>query len=391
LGATLAIAAAAALLVLAVVAFFMLRGHGSVTARATLDAQGNEFLELSCSECPDGTKTWIDSGPAEFRAGKAQLKLSVPLKVGDNPIVLVIERPGRSREEIALPVPVEYRVRGSTEELAQDRPKVSVVASVRSGTKLEVDGQPVAPDAGGSVRFDYDVTRELSGPEATVATLEKTVPYKVTSSNGSSETGQVRIRIGITPLVVDAPGSSIVVGGKEIVIAGRTAPGSLLKVGAQTVSLDAEGRFVSKQPLGLGDNPFIVRSTLKDHAPRLINVNVRRTDNLEREAAQARSQSQASYADAVRLGDASVGRNIAVEGRLFDARHDGYASVLLVDVQGGCRKSPCLAKLIYGTELSLEQGQKLKAFGKISRFVDGPRSGERIPEIRSELVVPGSP
>lgn len=389
LAATLAIVGAAVLLVMAVLAFVMLRGHGSVTARGKLDAQGNELLELTCSECPDGTKTWIDTGPVAFQSSKATLKLKTPLKVGDNPIVLVLERPGRSREEIALALPIEFRVRGSTEQLAQDSPKVSVLASVRAGTQLEVDGKPVAADPNGSVRFDYDVASELTGPEATVKTLQRNVPYKATPSSGTAETGEVQIRIGITPLVVDAPGSSIVVGSKDVVIAGRTAPGAVLQIGAQVVALDPEGRFVSRQTLSTGENSFMVRSTLKDHAPRLVKVGVRRSDNLDREAALARSMTQTSYAEAAKQGDASAGRSIWLSGQLFDERHDGYTSVLLVDVKDGCKKGPCLAKVVYGVQLDLDKGRQLKAFGKVVRFVDGPRTGERIPEVRAELVVPG--
>lgn len=390
LTATLAIVGSAMLLVMAVLAFFMLRGHGSVTARASLDGKGNEQLQLTCSECPDGTKTWIDTAPATFQGGKATLQLQAPLKVGENPIVLVLERPGRSREEIALSLPIEFRVRSSTEELAQDVPKVSVLASVLAGTKLEVDGKPVTPDPNGVVRFDYEVLNDVSGGEASVTTLERVVPYKATSANGTSQDGQVQIRIGVTPLIVDAPGASIVVGEKEVVIAGRTAPGAVLKVGAQTISLDPEGRFVSKQSLVAGENSFTVRSTLKDLAPRLVKISVRYSDNLEREAALAKAMTQTSYVEVMRLGDGAVGRALGLEGQLFDVRHDGYTSVLLIDVKNGCKKVPCLSKVLYGITTPLEKGRSIKAFGKVVRFVDGPRTGERIPEVRADLVVAGA-
>jgi hypothetical protein len=316
--------------------------------------------------------------------------LQAPLKVGENPIVLVLERPGRSREEIALSIPIEFRVRGSTDELAQDTPKVAILASALQGTQLEVDGKPVQGDANGTARFEYDVSADVTGPEAAVKILERVIPYKATPPSGGTQKGQVEIRIGITPLVVDAPGASIVVGTKDIVIAGRTAPGATLKVAGRDVTLDPEGRFVSKQALTSGDNTFLVRSTLKDHAPRLVNVAVRRSDNLQREAALARTTTQSSYADVLSTGDAAAGRGVALEGQLFDLRHDGYSSVLLVDVRGGCKRPPCLAKVIYGVETQLEKGRAVTAFGKVVRFVDGPRSGQRIPEIRAELVVPGN-
>jgi hypothetical protein len=390
-GAAMAIMASAVLLVMAGLAFFMLRGRGSVTAQAGLDSRGAEVLDLSCSECPDGTKTWIDTSPVAFRAGKAKLPLLKPLQVGENPIVLVLERPGRSREELALSIPIEFRVRGSTDGLTEDAPKVSVLASALAGTKLEVDGKPVTPDASGLARIDYDVAPEVTGAEASVKSLERSVPYKATTADGPAQTGTVAIRIGVTPLVVDAPGASITVGTSEIVIAGRTAPGSALKIGSSSVVLDPEGRFVSKQPLTLGDNQLVVRATLKDHAPRLVPIKVRRSDNLERDAALARSMAQVTYPDATRLGESAVGQNLALAGQLFDLRHDGYTSVLLVDVKGGCRKTPCLAKVVYGVETQLDKGRQLKAFGKLTRFVDGPRTGQRIPEMRAELVVAGAP
>jgi hypothetical protein len=390
-GAAMAIMASAVLLVMAALAFFMLRGRGSVTAQAGLDSRGVEVLDLACSECPDGTKTWIDTSPVEFRAGKAKLPLLKPLQVGENPIVLVLERPGRSREEIALSIPIEFRVRGSTDALAEDSPKVSVLASALAGTRLEVDGKPVTPDASGAARIDYDVATEVTGAEASVKSLERSVPYRATTGSAAPQTGTVSIRIGITPLVVDAPGASITVGTKDVVIAGRTAPGSVLKVGSSAVVLDPEGRFVSKQSLTVGDNQLIVRATLKDHAPRLVPIKVRRSDNLDRDAALARAQAQVTYPDAMRTLDGAVGKNLAIAGQLFDLRHDGYTSVLLVDVKDGCRKAPCLAKVLYGVETQLDKGRELKAFGKLTRFVDGPRTGQRIPEMRAELVVAGAP
>ncbi|HYJ10531.1 MAG TPA: hypothetical protein VEX18_16025, partial [Polyangiaceae bacterium] len=389
--ATLVMVVAAMLLATAVIAFVMLRGRGSVSARASLDGKGREVLELSCAECLDGTKTWIDSSPVSFRNGKAALPLSTPLKVGENPLVIVLERPGRSREEIALSIPIEFRVRGSTDELAQESPKISVVASTLQGTKLEVDGKPVSPEPSGAMRFDYDVVGALTGPEPTVKTLERSVPYKATSASGNVQDGRVEIRIGITPLIVDAPGTSIVVGSPEVVLAGRTAPGAVLKIGTDSVSLDPEGRFVSKKALQPGDNKFVVRSTLKDHAPRLVEVSVRRSDNLDRDATQARATAQTTYADVLKTGEGAIGRSVALEGELFDLRHDGYSSVLLVDVRKGCRKGPCLAKVIYGVQTQLEKGRDIKAFGKVVRFVDGPRTGQRIPEIRADLVAAGAP
>jgi hypothetical protein len=75
---------------------------------------------------------------------------------------------------------------------------------------------------------------------------------------------------------------------------------------------------------------------------------------------------------------------------VFDLHRDGYSSVVLIDVKDGCKKHPCLAKVVYGAELTTSAGQPIKVSGKLTRFVDGPRSGQRIPEIRADLVVTGA-
>jgi hypothetical protein len=304
-------------------------------------------------------------------------------------VVVGIERPSRRREEIALAIPIEYRVRASTEELSQPSPKVSVLASALPGTRVVVDGKPVPAHANGPTRFDFEIENELSGSEPSVKILERKVPYSVTTPDGVKHDAQVQIRIGITPLVLDAPGELIVVGGKEAVIAGRTAPGAVLKVGEQDVSLDGAGRFVTKQALSSGDNRFVLRSTLREHAPRLVRLNVRRSDDLKREAASFRAAAEASYADVLRGGEAAIGRAVALDGSLFDLRGDGYSSVLLLDVKGGCPRSPCLAKVIYGANTDAAKAAKLQAFGKVIRFVDGPRTGQRIPEVRANLLIVG--
>ncbi|MBC8022343.1 MAG: hypothetical protein H7Y14_04450, partial [Burkholderiales bacterium] len=389
--AALAIVGSAILLTAAILAFFLVKGRGSVTAKAGIDEAGHDLLELSCAECSDGTKAWTDSAQATFQGGKAKLKLTAPLKVGENPIVVGIERPSRRREEIALSIPIEYRVRGTTEELSQASPKISVLAGALPGTSLVVEGKSVTPDPKGAVRFDFDVERELSGPEAAVKTLERRVPYSVTPPAGLPQKGEVLIRIGITPLILDAPGALIVMGRKDVVIAGRTAPGATVKIGSDEVPLDAAGRFAKRHLLAPGDNPFVVRSTLRDHAPRLVTLMVRQSDNLTREGALARSMAQATYPEVLRDAEGAIGRSVAFDGTLFDLRRDGYSSVLLLDVKGGCRPGPCLAKVLYGADSEATKGQKASAYGKIVRFVDGPRTGQRIPELRAELLIVGDP
>jgi hypothetical protein len=372
----------------AIAVFFSLRAGVSIAAKAGVDAAGRDVLELTCAECPDATKVWAGAAQATFQNQSAKLTLGQPLRVGENALELGVERPQKRREQIALNVPVEYRVRGSTELLSQAEPKVSLVASGVPGTTLVVDGQ-TSSLASSPLRIDYDVGRELEGPQASVTLLERRIPYAVTPPGGSGQPGEALIRIGITPLVIDAPGASITLSDSALTIAGRTAPGAAVRIGDAAVPADESGRFRQRIDLPSGESQHVVRAALRDHAPRFVRIKVRRASDLAREAALASAMAELDYAGLQRAQERAVGRRAALSGRVFDLRSDGLITIILLDSKDGCTGAACLVKLVYGAPLRLEQGKVVRAFGQVTRFVDGPKRGQRIPEVAAELVVHG--
>jgi hypothetical protein len=139
-----------------------------------------------------------------------------------------------------------------------------------------------------------------------------------------------------------------------------------------------------------GETTITVRANLKDHAPRLFPLHVRRVDSFAHEAVRAREHATASYASIADQPDTKRGWAVALDGSVVDARTENYATAIVVDIKSGCPQAPCLARVLYGSNADLTSGEKLSVFGQLVGAVDGPRSGTKIPEIRADFLLPTS-
>jgi hypothetical protein len=386
--AAVAMVGAAGLFAAAAVVWLFYRGHGSIEARATALPDGKEQLELSCSACDDGTVARLDAANATFVGHHASLPLSRPLKVGENPMTITLLAARGKQSFVDISVPVAFRVRGDTSGLDAPTPELRVLVSAVAGSNVTVDGKSVALNAEGEGRYILDVSSEVTGLDASVKTLERRLPYIVTPPNGTSQTGTVSLQAGITPLVIDAPGPAVLLEASNFVLAGRTAKAGTLTVSDRPITVDATGRFAQMMNVSApGETTIIVRATSKDTAPRLFPLRVKRVDSLVREAERVRQRATSNYAAIADQTETKRGWAVALDGVTVDARTENYNTVVVVDVQSGCARAPCLARITYGAPYSLSQGDKLSAFGEVAGVVDGPRSGSKIPEIRADFLL----
>lgn len=387
-GAAIAISAAAALLTAAVVALLLYRSRGTLEAKVALDGEGREQLVLRCEGCADGTTVRLGSASARFEGQKAALRLDRTLAIGDNQISLELERqPGKS-EEVELTVPVEFRVRGDTEGLTQNPPKVGVRVEALPNSGVVIDGKPIALDASGKGRIELDVQKDLTGDDPQVKTLERKVSYSITPPGGTPQAGEVSIRLGITPLTLQAPGDSIVIEGPTFVLSGRTAKNGVVTVEGRPITVDANGHFAQMMGVSTaGETTIVARATAPDQAPRLVRMKVRRVPSLAAEAAALRGRSTSSYSAISDNTDGKRGLAVLLDGSIVEARAESFSTVLLLDVSGGCPSAPCLARVTHGGKLNLEPGNNVTVSGTLLGSVDGPRAGTRVPAVRAEFVL----
>jgi hypothetical protein len=387
--AALVIVAAAALFTAAAVALFLHRSRGAIEAKLGMDAEGREQLELLCRGCDDGVKATLGSVSASFQGGRATLLLDRKLPVGPNRVEIELERaPGRT-DSVELAFPVEYRVRADIAGLEQTPPRLTVRVQALSGTAVLVEGKPVvlAPDGTGNA--EISVAKELTGSDPSVRSLERRIPYVITPPGGAQASGEVSVRIGITPLLVQAPGPSIVIDTPTFVLSGRTAKGATVTVEGRPITVDAAGGFAQIMSVSApGETNVMVRASAPEQAPRLVPIRVRRVVDLAAEAAAVRATATSSFA-ALANPDEKRGLSVALDGSVIEARTESFISILLLDVKSGCSAPPCLARVSLGTKLSFAESENVSVFGTLAGSVEGPKSGTRIPEIQATFVLKG--
>lgn len=375
-----------------VMTILLYRARGSVETRLTADESGRDRLELSCPGCAEGAKVKLGSATGTFKGGKATLTLERPLPVGDHLLSLSIERaPGRA-DEVEVVVPVDFRVRPDTAKLTETPPRVEARVTARAGSAVVIDGRPVALGADGSASLPIDVSKELTGAEAGTKTLERRIAYAVTPPGGAPHTGEMLVRVGIAPLVVQAPGSSIVIDGPGFVLAGRTAKNAVVTVEGRPITVDPNGSFAQMMSVSSnGETTVVVRANVPDLAPRLSALKVKRVTSLATEAAELRARATTAYSAISADPDGQRGLGVALDGSVVEARTDAFTTVLVMDVKSGCKAPPCLARVTWGAKLNLASGDPVGVFGALAGSVEGPRSGTRIPAVAADFVLKGRP
>jgi hypothetical protein len=386
--AAVAIVGAAGLFAAAAVVWLFYRGHGAIEAHAAAAADGSDQLELNCAACDDGAALRLDAASATFADHHATLPLTRPLKVGANPMTLTLVSPSGKQSFVDISVPIAFRVRGDTSGLEAPSPELRVIVNALPGSTATVDGKALALNAEGEGTYALDVSADVTGLDANIKTLERRVPYVVTAPNSTPQSGSVSLRAGITPLVVDAPGSAVVLETSNFVLAGSTAKAGALTVGDRPITVDPTGRFAQMMNVSApGETTIVIRATSKDAAPRLFPLRVKRVDSLAREAERVRQRASSNYAAIADQPESKRGWAVALDGSVVDARTESYNTIAVMDVQSGCSKGPCLARIVYGAPFALARGDKLSAFGEVSGVVDGPRTGSHIPEIRADFLI----
>lgn len=374
-------------------AFYLLSSPFSVEAKVVLDKNGEEQLEVTCAECPNGTTSEINGQMTTFTSGKAIVNLADPLKVGNNSLSISLLKPGDNRAEtLELMVPVQFRISGDLSGLANEPPTVRVSIQAIPGTTVVLDGSALKLDAGGTGEYTIDVSKELSGEATSVETFEKKVPYTITPPNASPEKGEVTMRASITPLTLDAPGPSIVIDKANFMLAGRTQKGGSVSVAGRAITVDPTGRFAQLMSVSsAGETTIVVRGSAKDLAPRLVPVRIRRVESLADETARLMGESRTPFGDFTADIEKSRGKSVLFDAVVVEARTDSHTTVMLLNVTSGCPDETCLARVIYGAKLSLKKDQAVTVSGTVAGTVDGPRSGTKLAELRADLVVRKAP
>lgn len=383
-GALVLLGSGLVLLAAAVTFALLWTGTRSISASVASDASGKERIDLVCSDCPDGTTLRLGEVSALVRDRKAYLVPQTALALGENTLHFSVQRPGAGAQSLAVQLPpIEYRIHPDTSTLVGDSPRLRLDIEALPGTQVLLGKDAVTLDATGHGQRDIDVTGQLLGQSTDIATFEQAVPYVITPPSGKQYRGELRVKIGITPLLLEAPGTDSVTDLERFMLAGRTTSGAEVWVAGAALPVNASGRFAQLMSIeSAGQTNVTVRATQRGLAPRFASFRLERVKSLEA-AAQARRQGALALGDVVKDINANIGKTVLVRGRIEEVRVDGQRSLLVLAADGDCTGRDCLARLLYGGLRKVERGTRVTAIGKVL----GAAASQNVPEIEVSLLL----
>jgi hypothetical protein len=373
-----------AVLLAAAIAFALLwTGARPISAMVASDPAGRERIDLVCSDCPDGTQLTLGDASAEVHDRKAYLLPKTPLALGENKLQLSVQRPGSSLQEVEVRLPpVEYRIHPDTSTLVGDKPRLRLELETLPGTQVQLGTDNVPVDAQGHGVQEIDVSGQLLGQSTDISTFEQAVPYVITPPSGKTYRGELRVKIGITPLLLEAPGTDSVTDLERFMLAGRTTNGAEVWVAGSALPVDADGRFAQLMSIeSVVQTNVTVRATQRGLAPRFASFRLERVKSLAA-ALSARKQGALTLAEVNKDIPGSVGKVLLVRGRVEEVRVEGQRSLLILAADD-CSGRDCLARLSYGGLRKLERGARVTALGRVL----GTAAKQNVPEIEVSLLL----
>jgi hypothetical protein len=382
--ATIAIASGLLLAGGAVAFAVFWRSPAPLRAEARVDANGADILHVTCATCPDGTEVRAGESKAQIAAHAADLVLASPLKVGENLFSVAVDRPANGRDEtVSLIVQIGYRIRPDLSALDSDKPQLRIAIEGAPQASMTIDGKPLTLGNDGKGIYDIDVTSECTGLADEPKSIERAIPYSVVGSTGASEQGVVNVRVAVPPLHIDAPTAHTIIERDQFLLAGKTGRGARLIAGSQALTVGADGTFSRSIPApAVGENSIKLRTTVPGQASRMATVNVRRVANLAEEAKTFAANAPLPFADLAASVNKYVGQPVVLSGEIVESRAQGATNLALLDVQKGCSRPPCLARLVFAGEEPVARTDRLQVYGYVTRAISssGDASGT-VPEV----------
>jgi hypothetical protein len=359
-----------------------------LTARIVLNTEGQEVLEVRCADCPEGSRVKLGSSQRGFQQHLALLQLPGPMNMGANALSVALERPGLGRDEtVQLSVPVHFRLVQDLSSLSDPNPQLAVQVSAQPGTRVEIDGKPVDLSPG-SARVLFEPGDALWGSSAEPEWAERAIAYTVTLAAESPRHGTLKLRAPIAPLLIEAPGPSIVTAGERFVIAGSTLPGGRVSVAGRALNVEPSGKFAQLMSIDAeGQTTIVVRADADQHAPRLVRIEIKRVADLAAEAKQFRLGARSSYSEVLQAAEQGSAAPAAISGVVEEARVVGQTTAVLLDVEQGCPQRPCWLRVLFQQKTTLDKGATVEALGVTQRTVPGPAAGRPVPEVRAAFLL----
>lgn len=375
------------LLVGGVAAALLLRAGPPLAVDARADASGKDVLHVTCKTCPDGTKLAGPAGAAAIvQNGEADMTLAEPLKVGQNALSIAIDRPEGRDETVKLDVPVSYRIWADINALQDAQPAIRVEIEAVEGTTVNVQGKPVPLTPKGRTSHRVDVQQQLVALPRESKAFESEIPYTIAPPGGAPHQGKLSVRVGVTPLAIDSPPSSLITDQPTFLLAGSTSKGGGLQVAGAAITVGGDGTFRQHMKISApGSTEIEVRASTNGAAPRLARLKIKLVTNLQAEGKELEGQRREGYGDVTGKGDEAASTLVAWRGEVLSTSTQQNQTIAIVEVSSGCSKKPCRARVVAPPGPALSTGDKVGVYGRVTGMVSA--GDAKLPNIEAELLL----
>jgi hypothetical protein len=253
------------------------------------------------------------------------------------------------------------------------------------GSNVNIGGNAVSLDAAGRGQIAIDVAERLTGPATEVVSFEQAIAYAIQPPSGKSYSGELTVKIGVTPLILEAPGTDTITDMERFMLAGRTMKAAEIWVAGASISVDPTGRFAQLMSIdSVGETKVTVRASAPGLAPRFASFRLRRVKDLRAEL-ETLSRSALPLSQVASNPDARIDSPVLVRGKVEEVRVDGQRTFLIVASEEQCDGRFCLARLVYGGLRKVQRGATVTAVGRLLGSV-GAAGADRVPEIEVSLL-----
>ena len=372
-------------------AWLMLATAPEVSVSVVTTATGDALrVEVPNASAEDRVRFGESERPVEVQSegiGFVTFPLqSDDLHVGGNSLELVLTRDGQS-ESVVTELQVAYRVRADLTGLVEAEPSIAIVVHAESGSEVLVEGSPVALDDEGRGQV-----RVAVAPADTHDPFTKEFSYRVRASGADDVAeGVVEVSLSRATLELDRPGAELITEERQLDIAGAAHPDAVVTVDGETVEL-VSGRFSTRIPLatvGTYNPAVIAREPSK--APRVVTPQIRRVEDLAKEAEAYEVDRTLNYARLLQNPSTFLGRRVSMEGRVYNVSVERGQSVLQLLVRDCPPTERCPLWVTYPAATAATVNDWVRVIGVIGgeqRFRSENGDVLTVPRLDARFVLP---
>ncbi len=364
--------------------FYLTTRGPTLTASVAHTPTGDELVVDAPGSAP-GAKVRFAGVERPLSAGRASFPLSADaLTLGENTLAVDLIEPGGDVDSSQIKLAVDYRVRTDLNALRADPPAVNIVIDALPGSKVSIDGEPLALDARGHGVKSYPVPAQVG------ARFEIQPRYRIELPSGAPVEGSASLSLPVVSMQIDRPGAEVTTDQSLIELAGVVEAGAEVFVEGRPIEV-REGRFLHRAELPQpGDYVLHVVARATGKAPRVQELRLRRVTDLTLAAASFKADSGITYAKLMQNPSTYRGQNVAFDGRVYNVEVNAGRSLIQILVLNCPSSTRCPLWVEYPQATEATVDSWVRVLGTVSgeqQFKSKQGAVQSVPSVQAQYVL----